>query len=73
MRVDIFQTSCVVAIGGKPDDAFFVEVQLEGSHGGDEHVDSHVPLGAFDQKRVHNVLLDDALLIIDEVGNVINN
>ena len=37
-----------------------------------EYVDAHVPLGSSDQMRVRNVFLNNTLLIVLQIGYVIN-
>ena len=57
----------VVPFTGEANDALFEQVELQGAHLGDQHVNTHVPLGATDQQRVVNVLLDNALLVVLQV------
>ena len=67
MGEHVLEAVCVVSFGRKTDNSFFEEVDLERAHLSYEDVDPHVPLGAPDQKRIVNVLLDYALLVVLEV------
>jgi len=75
VRVHIFKrrVCVVVLIGGKPDNALSVEMQLQRSHLGDQHINSHVPLGALNEQRVGNVLLNNTLLVILQICHVVND
>ena len=63
----VVEAVSVVSFGREADNAFLEEVDLERPHLSYENINPHVPLGAPDQERIVNVLLDYALLIILEV------
>ena len=67
MGKDVAQLVRVVPFTGEANDAFLEQVELQGAHLGDQHVNAHVPLGASDEQRIVNVLLDNALLIVLQV------
>ena len=67
MREHVVEAVSVVSFGREADNSFLEEVDLERPHLSYENINPHVPLGAPDQKRIVNVLLDYALLIILEV------
>eukprot|EP00350_Pseudokeronopsis_sp_OXSARD2_P005382 CAMPEP_0170552546 /NCGR_PEP_ID=MMETSP0211-20121228/10419_1 /TAXON_ID=311385 /ORGANISM="Pseudokeronopsis sp., Strain OXSARD2" /LENGTH=118 /DNA_ID=CAMNT_0010860319 /DNA_START=1806 /DNA_END=2162 /DNA_ORIENTATION=- len=70
MGEEVLDPGGVVLLAGEAGDPFLVEVDLQGPNLGDQHVDPHVPLVPFDQKWVLNVLLNDALLVIDELADI---
>ena len=67
MGEHILEAISVVPLGRETDNSFLEEVDLQRTHLSNENIDPHVPLSASDQKRVVNVLLDYALLIVLEV------
>ena len=67
MGEDVAQLVRVVPFTREANDAFFEQVELQRTHLGDQHVNAHVPLGATDQQRVVNVLLNNALLVVLQV------
>ena len=48
----------------KPDEAFLVEVDLDGVNSGEENVETEVELASVDQQRVVDVLLDAHLALL---------
>lgn len=73
MREDVLNVICVVALGGEPGDTLLEQMDFQRPHLRDEHIYAHVPLRPPDQQRVVNVLLYDALLVILQVLQVVNN
>ena len=49
------------------------EMDFERAHLSDEHVDSHVPFGASDQRRVTYVLLNHTLLVVLQVLQIVDD
>jgi len=54
----------VIPVGTKPDESFFVKIQLYGSHLSDCHVQPHVPLTTSDGMRAIYVFLQYTLRVI---------
>ena len=67
MGEHILEAVSVVSFGRKAYNSFLEEVDLQRTHLSYENVNPHIPLGASDQKRIVNVLLNYALLFVLEV------
>ena len=73
MGKHILEAVSIVSFGRKAYYSFLEEVYLQRTHLSYENVNPHVPLGAPDQKRIVNVLLDYALLFVLEVVQAAND
>lgn len=73
MAEEVSKVIHVVTLGGEANDALFKEVKLEWPQLGDKHIYAHVPLGAADQQRVVDVLLNHALLVVLQVLQVVDD
>ena len=59
-----------VLVSSEPDEAFFVNVDFEGTNGGEENVDPHVPFVASDEEGIREVSLEDTGRVIVELADV---
>ena len=53
-----------IRISHVPDEAFLVEVDLDGVNSGEENIETEVELASVDQQRVVNVLLHAHLALL---------
>lgn len=72
MREYVLETPCVILFRREPHNAFAIQVHFEGSHLGDQYVNAHVPFVIFNQQRIGDVLLNDALLVVGKLPNVVD-
>ena len=59
-----------VLLGGEADQAFLVQVALEGEEGRHKHVEAEVELEPADQEGVPYVFLNHVLLVVDQLSKV---
>lgn len=60
-----------VLVGSEPDEAFFVNVELQRTHRSQQHINSHVPFVASDQEWSRQVFLEHSGCVVAELADVV--
>ena len=68
----VLERRVVVPVRREAHYSFAIKVNFHWPHLRDEHVNAHVPLGLANEHGLCNVLLDDALLVVVQVGQVVD-
>lgn len=60
-----------VLVCSEPDQAFFINVELQRTHRSQQYVDSHVPFVASDQEWSRQVFLQHSCCVVAELADVV--